>query len=187
MLPLLDRADSLFRATHDHAALARLASRRSDELQFRGRLGESKSALQEVLTEAEISRNLERFAFAFSGLGALAVRLNDLPTAVDYSERSSALFTRSRRRLPSRAPPAPGSTSVTERRYAFAATALGEQDPQAPVSCVLAALADGRADRDGFRHRGTARGKGAQRSPESDGRAGRGRVAGGREGAPGTP
>ncbi len=92
VLPLLDRADSLFRATHDHAALARLASRRSDELQFRGRLGESKSALQEVLAEAEISRNRERFAFAYSGLGALAVRLNDLPTAVEYFERTSALY-----------------------------------------------------------------------------------------------
>jgi CHAT domain-containing protein/tetratricopeptide (TPR) repeat protein len=92
VLPFLDRADSLFRATRDHAARARLASRRSDELQFRGRLGEAKSALQEVLTEAEISRNRERFAFAYSGLGALAVRLNDLPTAVEYFERTSALY-----------------------------------------------------------------------------------------------
>ncbi len=92
VLPFLDRADSLFRATRDHAALARLASRRSDELQFRGRLGEAKSALQEVLTEAEISRNRERFAFAYSGLGSLAVRLNDLPTAVEYFGRTSALY-----------------------------------------------------------------------------------------------
>jgi tetratricopeptide (TPR) repeat protein len=54
VLAIMDRAEALLRATHDHASLARLASRRSDELQFLGRLGEAKTALRQVLSEAEI-------------------------------------------------------------------------------------------------------------------------------------
>ena len=92
VLPIMDRAEVLLRATLDHASLARLASRRSDELQFLGRLGEAKVALRQVLAEAEISRNRERFAFAYGGLGSLALRLNDLPTAKDYFERAAALY-----------------------------------------------------------------------------------------------
>lgn len=88
----LDRAEALLRATHDHSSLARLASRRSDELQFLGRLGEAKAALRQVLQEAEISRNRERFGFAYGGLGMLALRVNDLPTAMDYFERATALY-----------------------------------------------------------------------------------------------
>jgi CHAT domain-containing protein/tetratricopeptide (TPR) repeat protein len=92
VLAIMDRAEALLRATHDHASLARLASRRSDELQFLGRLGEAKTALRQVLTEAEISRNRERFAFAYGGLGSLAIRMSDLPTAKDYFERAAALY-----------------------------------------------------------------------------------------------
>jgi CHAT domain-containing protein/tetratricopeptide (TPR) repeat protein len=92
VLAIMDRAEVLLRATHDHASLARLASRRSDELQFLGRLGEAKTALRQVLSEAEISRNRERFAFAYGGLGSLAIRMNDLPTAKDYFERAAALY-----------------------------------------------------------------------------------------------
>ena len=92
VLAIMDRAEALLRATHDHASLARLASRRSDELQFRGRLGAAKVALRQVLAEAEISRNRERFAYAYGGLGSLALRMNDLPTAKDYFERAAALY-----------------------------------------------------------------------------------------------
>lgn len=92
VLALMDRAEALLRATRDHGSLARLASRRSDELQFLGRLGEAKAALQQVLAEAEISRNRERFAFAYGGLGSLAIRMNDLPTARDYFKRAAALY-----------------------------------------------------------------------------------------------
>jgi CHAT domain-containing protein/tetratricopeptide (TPR) repeat protein len=92
VLAIMDRAEALLRATHDHASLARLASRRSDELQFLGRLGEAKTALRQVLAEAEISRNRERFAFAYGGLGSLAIRMNDLPTAKHYFERAAALY-----------------------------------------------------------------------------------------------
>ncbi len=92
VLAIMDRAEALLRATHDHASLARLASRRSDELQFRGHLGAAKVALRQVLAEAEISRNRERFAYAYGGLGSLALRMNDLPTAKDYFERAAALY-----------------------------------------------------------------------------------------------
>ena len=92
VLGIMDSAEVLLRATHDHSSLARLASRRSDELQFLGRLGEAKAALQMVLDEARVSRNRERFGFAYAGLGMLALRVNDLPTATDYFERAAALY-----------------------------------------------------------------------------------------------
>jgi tetratricopeptide (TPR) repeat protein len=92
VLPVMDRAERLLRDTRDHGSLARLMSRRSDELQSRGRLGEAQVALRQLLAEAEISRNRERFAFAYGGLGMLALRLNDLPTAVDWFERAAALY-----------------------------------------------------------------------------------------------
>ena len=87
-----DEAEALLRATHDHSSLARLASRRSDELQSLGRLGEAKAALRMVLQEAAISHNRERYGFAYAGLGMLALRVNDLPTATDYFQRAEALY-----------------------------------------------------------------------------------------------
>jgi CHAT domain-containing protein/tetratricopeptide (TPR) repeat protein len=92
VMVIMDSAEALLRATHDHSSLGRLASRRSDELQFVGRLGEAKVALRQVLVEAEISRNRERYAFAYGGLGALALRMNDLPTAREHFERAAALY-----------------------------------------------------------------------------------------------
>ena len=44
-LATMDRALGLLRATHEHAGIARLESRRSDILQASGRLGEAKVAL----------------------------------------------------------------------------------------------------------------------------------------------
>lgn len=49
VFPIMARAETLLRATNAHASLARLYSRRSDELQARGRLGEAKVALGQVL------------------------------------------------------------------------------------------------------------------------------------------
>ncbi len=92
VLTIMDRAGTLLRATRDHASLARLASRRSDELQFLGRLGEAKTAIQELMTEAAISKNRERFAYGYSGLGALALRLGDLPTAAENFEKAAVLY-----------------------------------------------------------------------------------------------
>lgn len=92
VLPLMDRAESLLRATHDHASLGRLYSRRSDELQSAGRLGEAKQAVLQVLSEAALSRNRERYAFAYGGLGGLALLIGDLPGAIDYFGRAFALY-----------------------------------------------------------------------------------------------
>jgi tetratricopeptide (TPR) repeat protein len=92
VLAIMDQSEALLRATHDHSSLSRLASRRSDELQSLGRLGEAKAALQTVLDEAGISRNRERYGFAYAGLGMLALRVNDLPTATEYFERAAALY-----------------------------------------------------------------------------------------------
>lgn len=92
VFPIMARAEQLLRATGAHASLARLYSRRSDELQARGRLGEAKAALGQVLAEATLSRNRQRTAYAYGGLGMLALRVGDLPTAADYFERAAALY-----------------------------------------------------------------------------------------------
>ncbi|MEZ0332622.1 MAG: CHAT domain-containing protein, partial [Gemmatimonadales bacterium] len=91
VLPIMRRAESLLRETHDHASLGRLYSRLSDELQARGRLGEARVALGRVLGEAAISKNRQRVAFATAGLGMLALRLGDLATASQNFEEAAAI------------------------------------------------------------------------------------------------
>ncbi len=91
VFPIMARAETLLRATRAHASLARLYSRRSDELQARGRLGEAKIALGQVLAEATLSRNRQRSANAYGGLGMLALRVGDLPTAGIHFEHAAAL------------------------------------------------------------------------------------------------
>ena len=90
-LVTMDQAARLLRATHEHAGLARIASRRSDILQNSGRLGEAKVALEEVMTGAKISRNLQRLSNGYGGLGMLALRVGDLPTAAEYFQRAEQL------------------------------------------------------------------------------------------------
>jgi CHAT domain-containing protein len=90
-LATMDRALTLLRATHEHAGIARLESRRSDILQASGRLGEAKVALGQVLAHATVSKNLQRLGNAFGGMGMLALRVGDLRTAADYFGRAAAL------------------------------------------------------------------------------------------------
>jgi CHAT domain-containing protein/tetratricopeptide (TPR) repeat protein len=92
VFPIMARAESLLRATNAHASLARLYSRRSDELQARGRLGEAKVALGRVLAEATLSRNANRLANAYGGLGMLALRVGDLASASDWYQRAAVLY-----------------------------------------------------------------------------------------------
>jgi tetratricopeptide (TPR) repeat protein len=90
-IPVMRRAEALLVQTHDHSSLARLYSRLSDELQARGRLGEARVALGRVLGEAAISGNRHRVAFATAGLGMLALRLGDLPTAARNFEEAARI------------------------------------------------------------------------------------------------
>jgi len=92
VFPIMARAETLLRTTNARASLARLYSRRSDELQARGRLGEAKVALGQVLAEATLSRNGNRMANAYGGLGMLALRTGDLPSATDWYERAAVLY-----------------------------------------------------------------------------------------------
>ena len=92
VFPIMARAETLLRATNAHASLARLYSRRSDELQARGRLGEAKVALGQVLAEATLSRNGNRMANAYGGLGMLALRTGDVASAADWYERAAELY-----------------------------------------------------------------------------------------------
>jgi CHAT domain-containing protein/tetratricopeptide (TPR) repeat protein len=91
VLPIMRRAEALLTQTHDHSSLARLHSRLSDELQARGRLGEARVALGRVLGEAAISKNRHRVASATAGLGMLALRLGDLPTAAQNFEEAARI------------------------------------------------------------------------------------------------
>jgi CHAT domain-containing protein/tetratricopeptide (TPR) repeat protein len=91
VLPIMRQAEALLSQTHDHSSLARLYSRFSDELQARGRLGEARIALGRVLGEATVSRNRHRVAFATGGLGMLALRLGDLPTAARNFEEAARI------------------------------------------------------------------------------------------------
>ncbi len=90
-LATLDRALALLRATHEHAGIARVESRRSDILQGVGRLGEASVALGQVLSHATVSRNRQRLANAYGGLGMLALRVGDLTTAAEQFHRAAAL------------------------------------------------------------------------------------------------
>lgn len=92
VFPIMARAEALLRATNAHASLARLYSRWSDELQARGRLGEAKVALGQVLAEATRSRNGNRLANAYGGLGMLALRTGDIPSAAEWFDRAAELY-----------------------------------------------------------------------------------------------
>jgi CHAT domain-containing protein/tetratricopeptide (TPR) repeat protein len=91
-LATMDQAARLLRATHEHAGLARVASRRSDILQGYGRLGEAQVALEEAMAGARISRNRQRLGSGYGGLGMLALRVGDLPTASENFARAAALY-----------------------------------------------------------------------------------------------
>lgn len=90
-LATMDRAAVLLRATHEHAGLARIESRRSDILQGYGRLGEAKVALEQVMAGARISKNQQRLSNAYGGLGMLALRVGDLSTAAENFKRAAAI------------------------------------------------------------------------------------------------
>jgi tetratricopeptide (TPR) repeat protein len=90
-LAVYDSAAAYLRATHEHAGLARLESRRSDILQAYGRLGEAKVALRRILAEAGIAKNQQRVANAYGGMGMLALRVGDLPTAAAYFDSAATL------------------------------------------------------------------------------------------------
>jgi tetratricopeptide (TPR) repeat protein len=92
VFPIMARAETLLRATNAHSSLARLYSRRSDELQARGRLGEAKVTLGQVLAEATLSRNGNRMANAYGGLGMLALRTGDVTSAADWYRRAAELY-----------------------------------------------------------------------------------------------
>ena len=91
-LAIMDSAAVILRATNEHAGLARVASRRSDILQTYGRLGEARAALEEVMREAAISKNRQRYGFGIAGLGMLALRTGDLPTAAANFAHAAALY-----------------------------------------------------------------------------------------------
>ena len=65
---------------------------RGNALRKRGDLGETMAALRGALTEGERSHNLWAVASAHTGLGVVAMQLNDFTTAAAHFNRAVAMF-----------------------------------------------------------------------------------------------
>jgi len=85
-------AELWFRQARDRSWLAVTLVNRANTLRKRGDLGETMVALRQALTEGEASDNLWAVASAHTGLGVIALQLNDLETAADHLNRAVAMF-----------------------------------------------------------------------------------------------
>jgi tetratricopeptide (TPR) repeat protein len=85
-------AELLFRQARDRSWLAVTLMNRANTLRKRGDLGETMQALRLVLTEGEASHNLWAVASAHTGLGVVALQLNDLETAAEHLNRAVTMF-----------------------------------------------------------------------------------------------
>ncbi|HEX5581223.1 MAG TPA: CHAT domain-containing protein, partial [Gemmatimonadaceae bacterium] len=89
---LLDEVERLQRAAHDNSALAESMLRRSDALRSRGLFGEAVRAMHEARDLALQTGNAFALGSAYNGLGSIALRLRDYPTAARELEEAARLF-----------------------------------------------------------------------------------------------
>jgi len=87
----LDTTARLQRAARDRRALSETLTRIANELLGARRLGEARTMLMEARAEALASHNDFALASSETGLGALALRVHDLPAAVSHLRRAEAL------------------------------------------------------------------------------------------------
>jgi CHAT domain-containing protein len=85
-------SERLFRRARDRTWLAVTVMNQANFLRKRGELGETLAALRLALKEGEASHNLWAVASARTGLGVVAMQLNDLATAAGHLERAVAMF-----------------------------------------------------------------------------------------------
>ena len=85
-------AEQRFRQAREHSWLAVTLMNRGNALRKRGDLGETMAALRGALTEGERSHNLWAVASAHTGLGVVAMQLNDFATAAAHLNRAVTMF-----------------------------------------------------------------------------------------------
>lgn len=91
-LVIFRQAEQLQRHARDHARLAETLLREADIFRAGGAFGEAKRVLTEALAEGRVSHNLLALASAHTGMGSLAMRLQDFATAGDELGRAITLF-----------------------------------------------------------------------------------------------
>jgi CHAT domain-containing protein len=87
----LDTTATLQRAARDRRALAETLTRIANEFLGERRLGDARSMLLEARSEALASHNDFALASSETGLGAVALRVHDLPAAIEHLKRAEAL------------------------------------------------------------------------------------------------
>lgn len=87
----LDTTARLQRASRDRRALSETLARIANEYLGERRLGDARATLVEARVEAIASHNDFAFASAETGLGALSLRVHDLPTAIEHLRRAESL------------------------------------------------------------------------------------------------
>jgi tetratricopeptide (TPR) repeat protein len=91
-LAAFHEAEQRFRQARDRSWLAVTLMNRANTLRKRGDLGETMETLRLVLTEGEASHNRWAVASAHTGLGVVALQLNDLETAAEHLNRAVSMF-----------------------------------------------------------------------------------------------
>ena len=87
----LDTTAALQHAARDRRARAETLARIANEFLGERRLGEARAMLVQARIEALASHNDFALASSETGLGALALRVHDLPAAIDHLKRAEAL------------------------------------------------------------------------------------------------
>jgi tetratricopeptide (TPR) repeat protein len=85
-------AERLFRQAHDRTWLAVTLTNKGNSLRKRGDLGETITAFHLAATEGELSHNSWAVASAHTGLGVVAMQLNDFQAAAEHLNRAVAMF-----------------------------------------------------------------------------------------------
>ena len=91
-LAAFGEAERLFRQARDRSWLAVTLMNRANLLRKRGDLGETMEALRLAAAEGELSHNLWAVASAHTGLGVVALQLNDFPAAAEHLNQAVTMF-----------------------------------------------------------------------------------------------
>ncbi|HET9726056.1 MAG TPA: CHAT domain-containing protein, partial [Gemmatimonadales bacterium] len=91
-LAAFDEAERRFRQARDRSWLAVTLMNRGNLLRNRGDLGEAMRAFRLTVSEGEGSHNLWAVASANTGLGVIAMQLDDFAAAAEHLNRAVAMF-----------------------------------------------------------------------------------------------
>ena len=91
-LAAFEEAERRFRQARDHTWLAVTLMNRANSLRKRGDLDETMGVLHLAVAEGELSHNLWAVASAHTGLGVVAMQLNDFTAAAEHLNRAVTMF-----------------------------------------------------------------------------------------------